>query len=248
MTAASSAAGSRSERWVEIISTAPAKLFGMYPAQGRDRGRLGRRHRHLRPERDAHDQRGDPPHGRRLLVLRGPPGPGPLGHRPEPRLGHRPRRRSSPAARATAGSSSARPPITPGSARTRGDGHGRSAGGTRARAAAADDRRSRPASTGSPPSGPSSGSQTAAVGADDETTADLVQAVDELVCNVVEHGYAGPARAGSRSRPSSPPDESRSGSATTPRPSTRPRSPSRGSTCRSPSAASGGWASTSPGR
>ena len=33
-TAASSAAGSRSERWVEIISTAPAKLFGMYPRKG----------------------------------------------------------------------------------------------------------------------------------------------------------------------------------------------------------------------
>ena len=28
-------------------------------------------------------------------------------------------------------------------------------------------------------------------GADVETTADLVQAVDELVCNVIEHGYAG---------------------------------------------------------
>ena len=28
-------------------------------------------------------------------------------------------------------------------------------------------------------------------GADAETVADLVQAVDELVCNVVEHGYAG---------------------------------------------------------
>jgi serine/threonine-protein kinase RsbW len=31
----------------------------------------------------------------------------------------------------------------------------------------------------------------AAVGADEEFVADLVQAVDELVCNVVEHGYAG---------------------------------------------------------
>ena len=31
----------------------------------------------------------------------------------------------------------------------------------------------------------------AAVGADEETMADLVQAVDELVCNVVGHGYAG---------------------------------------------------------
>jgi serine/threonine-protein kinase RsbW len=33
--------------------------------------------------------------------------------------------------------------------------------------------------------------QTALAFADEETTADLVQAVDELVCNVVEHGYAG---------------------------------------------------------
>jgi serine/threonine-protein kinase RsbW len=31
----------------------------------------------------------------------------------------------------------------------------------------------------------------AATGGDDETVTDLVQAVDELVCNVVEHGYAG---------------------------------------------------------
>jgi serine/threonine-protein kinase RsbW len=33
----------------------------------------------------------------------------------------------------------------------------------------------------------------AAVGGDEETAADLVQAVDELVCNVVSHGYAGRA-------------------------------------------------------
>jgi serine/threonine-protein kinase RsbW len=31
----------------------------------------------------------------------------------------------------------------------------------------------------------------AAAGGDDNTTSDLVQAVDELVCNVVGHGYAG---------------------------------------------------------
>jgi len=31
----------------------------------------------------------------------------------------------------------------------------------------------------------------ATAGGDDEMTADLVQAVDELVCNVVGHGYAG---------------------------------------------------------
>jgi anti-sigma regulatory factor (Ser/Thr protein kinase) len=30
-----------------------------------------------------------------------------------------------------------------------------------------------------------------AADADEETTADLVQAVDELVCNVIEHGYGG---------------------------------------------------------
>jgi serine/threonine-protein kinase RsbW len=33
--------------------------------------------------------------------------------------------------------------------------------------------------------------QVAAAGGDDDMTTDLVQAVDELVCNVVEHGYAG---------------------------------------------------------
>ena len=60
------------ERWVEIVSTAPAKLFGMYPTQGRDRRRRGRGPRRLRPEPQAHDLGEDPPHGRRLLVLRGP--------------------------------------------------------------------------------------------------------------------------------------------------------------------------------
>ena len=33
--------------------------------------------------------------------------------------------------------------------------------------------------------------QVATAGGDEEMTADLVQAVDELVCNVVGHGYAG---------------------------------------------------------
>jgi serine/threonine-protein kinase RsbW len=33
--------------------------------------------------------------------------------------------------------------------------------------------------------------QTTPAGADAEATADLVQAVDELVCNILEHGYAG---------------------------------------------------------
>jgi serine/threonine-protein kinase RsbW len=33
--------------------------------------------------------------------------------------------------------------------------------------------------------------QVALAGGNDETMADLVQAVDELVCNVIQHGYAG---------------------------------------------------------
>lgn len=56
-----------------------------------------------------------------------------------------------------------------------------------------------------------------AAGADDETIADFVQAVDELVCNVVGHGYAGrpgpieiaflegPATLGFRIRDDAPP-------------------------------------------
>ena len=34
-------------RWVELTSTSPAKIFGLFPAQGHDRAGLGRRHRHL---------------------------------------------------------------------------------------------------------------------------------------------------------------------------------------------------------
>jgi hypothetical protein len=41
------------------------------PAQGHDRARLRRRHRDLRPEREAGVLGGDAPHGRRLLLLRG---------------------------------------------------------------------------------------------------------------------------------------------------------------------------------
>ena len=63
------------------------------PAQGRGRGRLGRGPRRLRPGPHAHDQRQDAPHGRRLLVLRGPGGPGRVGRGPVARLGRRPRRR-----------------------------------------------------------------------------------------------------------------------------------------------------------
>ncbi len=58
-------------RWVEVTSTAPAKMFGLHPKKGDDRPRLRRRHRRLRPG-GAPDHLGiDPPHGSRLLLLRG---------------------------------------------------------------------------------------------------------------------------------------------------------------------------------
>ena len=59
------------------------------PEEGRDRDRLGRRPGRLRPEPQAHDLRGDPPHGRRLLVLRGPDRPGRVAGRPVARIGRR---------------------------------------------------------------------------------------------------------------------------------------------------------------
>jgi serine/threonine-protein kinase RsbW len=62
----------------------------------------------------------------------------------------------------------------------------------------------------------------AAAGGDAETTSDLVQAVDELVCNIVGHGYAGrpgtvevafietPGEIGFRIRDNAPPFDPRS--------------------------------------
>ena len=79
------------ERWVEIISTAPAKLFGMYPRKGAIAVGCGRRPRRLRPEPEARHLGRDPPHGRGLLLLRGPVGPGRQRRRPVARLGRRAR-------------------------------------------------------------------------------------------------------------------------------------------------------------
>ena len=101
------------ERWVEIISTAPARLFGMYPRKGavavgadadlvvydpsRTRTISAKTH-HMDVDYSCYE--GRHVQGASDVVLsRG--------------LGRRPRRRSSPAARATAGSSSGRPPISP---------------------------------------------------------------------------------------------------------------------------------------
>ena len=98
------------ERWVEVISTAPARMFGMYPRKGSIAVGADADLVVYDPNARAHDQRQDPPHGGRLLVLRGPDRPGPLRRRPVARLGRSSATASSPAERATAGSSSAGPP------------------------------------------------------------------------------------------------------------------------------------------
>ena len=71
-TAAWSAAGSARERWVEVFSAAPARLFGLAGVKGVVAVGRRCRPRRLRPDGRAHDLRREPPHGRRLLGLRGP--------------------------------------------------------------------------------------------------------------------------------------------------------------------------------
>ena len=58
-------------RMVELLCTNPAKLFGLYPAQGHDRGRLGRGPRRLRPREAAPDHRREPAVEDGLQPLRG---------------------------------------------------------------------------------------------------------------------------------------------------------------------------------
>ena len=57
-------------RWVEVISAAPARMFGL-PQKGAVAVGLDADLVDLRPGAQAHHQRLDPPHERRLLVLRG---------------------------------------------------------------------------------------------------------------------------------------------------------------------------------
>ena len=107
-TAASSAGGLTKERWVEISLDGAGEAVRDVPAQGRDRRRARTPTSSSTTRTAKHTiSREDPPHGRRLLVLRGPRGPGRLRRRPEPRLGHRPQRRVHRAQGRRAGSSSA---------------------------------------------------------------------------------------------------------------------------------------------
>ena len=68
-------------RFVELTSTTPARIFGMYPEEGRDRARQRCRPGHLGSELPVHHQRQDPPHARGLLHVRGLPGPRQRPHR-----------------------------------------------------------------------------------------------------------------------------------------------------------------------
>ncbi len=94
-------------RWVEIVSTTPAKMFGLYPQKGL-----------IAPGSDAdlvvYDPNGDPhpvgvdaPHGRRLLGLRGRRRRRARDHGALARLARRRRRRIRGRARARASSSRA---------------------------------------------------------------------------------------------------------------------------------------------
>ena len=79
------------ERWVEIISTAPAKLFGMYPQKGAIA--VGSTPTSSSTTRaGATRSRQHPPHGRRLLVLRGRALQGASAYRHQPGFRHRSRR------------------------------------------------------------------------------------------------------------------------------------------------------------
>ena len=74
-------------RFVELVATTPAKLFGLYPAQGDDCRRQRRRPRDLRSQAPAHHQRQDSPHARGLLDVRGNQSHGNAGRGALPRSG-----------------------------------------------------------------------------------------------------------------------------------------------------------------
>ncbi len=67
-------------RFVEITSTTPARIFGMYPRKGEIAAGQRRRHRHLGSASAVHHQREDASHARGLFDVRGLPGAGQRPH------------------------------------------------------------------------------------------------------------------------------------------------------------------------
>ena len=80
------------ERMVDVLSTTPARLFGL-GREGRDRGRQGRRPRPVRPRRPPHDPGDRPPPHERLHAVRGPQRRGSRAVGVRARPCRRPRRR-----------------------------------------------------------------------------------------------------------------------------------------------------------
>ena len=67
-------------RFVEITSTTPARIFGMYPQKGEIAAGQRRRHRHLGSASAVHHQRQDASHARGLFHVRRLPGAGQRPH------------------------------------------------------------------------------------------------------------------------------------------------------------------------
>ena len=65
-------AASTSHRFVELVSTNPARMFGLWPRKGHDRGRVGRRPGGLGSRQGGDALRETASHARRLQPVRGP--------------------------------------------------------------------------------------------------------------------------------------------------------------------------------